>query len=164
MKSKTEKATFAAGCFWGIEAAFKQLKGVTGTTVGYTGGSFENPTYENVCSNKTGHAEAVEVVFDPKKVTYDQLLKVFWQIHDPTQFNRQGPDVGSQYRSVIFYYTSKQKKLADASLKNEQKKHAKPIATKIVKASKFWPAEEYHQDYYGKHKLAACAINIIKKL
>ena len=161
---KTEKATFAAGCFWGIESAFKQVKGVVKTTVGYTGGNFDKPTYEDVCSNKTEHAEAVEVVFDPKKVTYDQLLRVFWQIHDPTQFNRQGPDVGSQYRSVIFYYNSKQKKLAETSLQKEQKKHTKSIATKTAKVSKFWPAEEYHQDYYGKHKLAGCAINIMKKL
>lgn len=151
MAVKTEKATFAAGCFWGIEAAFKQVKGVVSTTVGYTGGSLEKPTYESVCSDKTGHAEAVEVVFDPKKTSYEKLLKVFWKIHDPTQVNRQGPDVGSQYRSVVFYHNAEQKRTAEASLEKEQKKHAKPIATKIVKASKFWPAEEYHQDYYGKH-------------
>ncbi len=163
MKSKTEKATFAAGCFWGIESAFKQVKGVTSTIVGYTGGSLEKPTYENVCNDKTGHAEAVLVEFDPKKVTYEKLLQVFWKIHDPTQFNRQGPDVGSQYRSVIFYHNTKQKNLAEASLKKEQKSHAKPIATKTVRVSKFWPAEEYHQDYYGKHKLTGCAINIMKR-
>ena len=156
-KPKLEKATFAAGCFWGIEAAFKQVKGVI-TTVGYTGGSLEKPTYGDVCSGKTGHAEAVLVEFDPKKVTYDQLLKAFWNMHDPTQLNRQGPDVGSQYRSVIFYHDQKQKELAEASLAKEQKIHAKPIATKIVKASKFWPAEEYHQDYYGKHNIAGCGI------
>lgn len=157
MKSKTEKATFAAGCFWGIEAAFKQIKGVLSTTVGYTGGSLDKPTYKDVCSGKTGHAEAVLVEFDPKKVTYDQILKIFWKIHDPTQINRQGPDVGSQYRSTIFYHDQKQKKAALSSLAKEQKRHAKPIATKIVKATKFWPAEDYHQDYYGKHE-AGCAI------
>lgn len=150
-KPELEKAIFAAGCFWGIEAAFKQLKGVVSTRVGYTGGSFENPSYEDVCSDKTGHAEAVEVSFDPKQVSYEELLKLFWRVHDPTQVNRQGPDVGSQYRSAIFYTSAQQKKTAEASKDREQKKHARPIATKIVKASKFWPAEEYHQDYYRKH-------------
>ena len=159
---KTEKATFAAGCFWGIEAAFKKTIGVISTTVGYTGGSTDKPTYENVCNDNTGHAEAVEVKFDPKKIAYEKLLKIFWKIHDPTQFNRQGPDVGSQYRSSIFYRTAEQKKLAEESLKKEQKTHAKLISTKIIKASKFWPAEEYHQDYYGKHRMAARAINIFK--
>lgn len=148
---KTEKAIFAAGCFWGIEAAFKQAKGVLSTCVGYTGGSMEKPTYENVCSDKSGHAEAVEVTFDPKKVAYEKLLDIFWRIHNPTQLNRQGPDVGSQYRSVIFYSDAKQKAAAEASMKREQNNHAKPIATKLVKAGKFWPAEDYHQDYYGKH-------------
>ncbi len=147
-----EKATFAAGCFWGVEAAFRNLKGVS-TQVGYTGGSLDNPTYEDVCSDKTGHAEAVEVTFDPQKNSYQKLLEIFWRIHDPTQFNRQGPDVGSQYRSVIFYHNAKQKKLALSSLAREQKKHAKPIATKIIPASKFWRAEEYHQNYYEKHKI-----------
>ncbi|MFA4819651.1 MAG: peptide-methionine (S)-S-oxide reductase MsrA [Candidatus Aenigmatarchaeota archaeon] len=146
-----EKATFAAGCFWGIEAAFKQVKGVVKTTVGYTGGSFKNPAYEDVCSGKTGHAEAVKIEFDPRKTSYQKLLEVFWRIHDPTQINRQGPDIGSQYRSVIFYHDSNQKKLSEASMTKEQRIHTKLIATKIVKASKFWPAEEYHQDYYGKH-------------
>ncbi|HIG97010.1 MAG TPA: peptide-methionine (S)-S-oxide reductase MsrA [Candidatus Aenigmarchaeota archaeon] len=150
-KTKLEKATFAAGCFWGIEAAFKQVKGVVKTTVGYTGGSFENPTYEDVCNGKTGHAEAVEVEFDPKKTSYQKLLEVFWRIHDPTQINRQGPDVGSQYRSVIFYHDSNQKKLSETSMKKGQKIHAKPITTKIVKVPKFWLAEDYHQDYHEKH-------------
>ena len=149
MKSKLEKAIFAAGCFWGIEAAFRKV-GVS-TQVGYTGGSFEKPTYDDVCSGKTGHAEAVLVEFDPKKVSYEKLLELFWKIHDPTQVNRQGPDVGSQYRSVIFYFSASQKKLAEASMKKEQKKHEKKIATRIVKASEFWRAEEYHQDYHGKH-------------
>ncbi len=161
---KTEKATFAAGCFWHVEAALKQVKGVTGTTVGYTGGDYDNPAYEDVCGDRTGHAEAVEVVFAPQKISYQKLLEIFWRVHDPTQFNRQGPDIGSQYRSVIFYHNQKQKDLAESSLKNEQKKHAKPVATHIVKASKFWPAEEYHQDYYEKHKLAACATGMVKRL
>lgn len=150
-KEKKEKATFAAGCFWGIEAAFREVKGVVNATSGYTGGSFEKPSYEDVCSSKTGHAEAVMVEFDPSKVSYKQLLELFWKIHDPTQVNRQGPDVGSQYRSVIFYQNANQKKSAEVSLKKEQKRHAKPIATKLVKASKFWPAEEYHQRYHEKH-------------
>jgi len=151
MLMKTEKAIFAAGCFWGIEAAFRQVKGVISTQVGYTGGSFSKPAYEDVCSGKTGHAEAVLVEIDPSKVSYTDLLKLFWKVHDPTQLNRQGPDVGSQYRSVIFYCNVSQKKLAEESMKKEQKKHAREIATKVVKASKFWPAENYHQDYYGKH-------------
>lgn len=155
-KSKLKKATFAAGCFWGIEAAFRKAKGVVKTTVGYTGGDFDNPTYEDVCSNRTGHAEAVEVIFEPKKISYEKLLSIFWKIHDPTQVNRQGPDIGSQYRSVIFYHNQEQKQAAASSLVKEQKKHGKPIATVIVKASKFWPAEEYHQDYCGKHADKVC--------
>ena len=150
-KSKPEKAAFAAGCFWGIEAAFKDAKGVVKTIVGYTGGSFEKPTYEDVCSGKTGHAEAVLVEFDPKKISYEKLLELFWKIHDPTQVNRQGPDVGSQYRSAIYCHTAAQKRMAEASKEKAQKKHSKPIATKIIKASKFWAAEDYHQDYYAKH-------------
>lgn len=156
MKHKPEKATFAAGCFWGVEAAFRKVKGVVSTRVGYTGGSFEKPTYENVCSHKTGHAEAVEVTFDPKHVSYEKLLALFWRIHDPTQVNRQGPDVGSQYRSVIFHHNTRQRAAALASLEKKQKKHAKPISTQIIPAAKFWRAEEYHQKYYEKHKLATC--------
>lgn len=156
MKPKTQKATFAAGCFWGIEAAFRKAGGVVGTRVGYTGGSLDNPTYEDVCSHKTGHAEAVEITFDPQKVAYEKLLQLFWKIHDPTQVNRQGPDVGSQYRSVIFYHNTKQKKFAIASKEKEQKKHAKPISTQIVPATKFWRAEEYHQRYLEKRGSNIC--------
>lgn len=152
---KTQKATFAAGCFWGIEAAFRKAKGVIKTTVGYTGGSLANPTYEDVCSNKTRHAEAVLLEFDPKKISYQKLLEIFWNVHDPTQVNRQGPDVGSQYRSVIFYHNQGQKEAAISSLAKEQKKHAHPIATKIAKAEKFWKAEEYHQQYLEKRNVKA---------
>lgn len=144
------KATFAAGCFWHVEAAFRKMKGVR-TKVGYTGGSTKKPSYEGVCSGKTGHAEAVLVEFDPKKISYEELLEMFWSSHDCTQLNRQGPDVGSQYRSVIYYHNAVQKKAAQASLEKEQKKRVRPIVTKIVKAAKFWPAEEYHQDYFRKH-------------
>lgn len=148
---KTEKATFAAGCFWGVQAAFDQTKGVLRTEVGYTGGTTKNPTYEDVCSDETGHAEAVLVEFDPKKVSYQELLEIFWKIHDPTQFNRQGPDVGTQYRSAIFYHSKKQKAAALASKEKAQKKFKRPIATKIENAKEFYPAEEYHQKYYKKH-------------
>ncbi|HLC67768.1 MAG TPA: peptide-methionine (S)-S-oxide reductase MsrA [archaeon] len=146
-----EKATFAAGCFWHVEAAFRRVKGVISATSGYTGGSTEKPSYEDVCSDKTGHAEAVLVEFDPTQITYSNLLKTFWRVHDPTQLNRQGNDVGSQYRSVIYYHNDAQEKAAIDAVKKEQEKHGKPVATKIVKASKFWPAEEYHQNYFGKH-------------
>lgn len=155
-KPKTEKATFAAGCFWGVEVAFRKVIGVVKTSAGYTGGSLDKPTYGDVCSNKTGHAEAVCVEFDPQKISFQKLLEIFWKIHDPTQLNRQGPDVGSQYRSVIFFHNAAQKKAAEASLKKEQKKHAAPIATRTVRASKFWPAEDYHQQYYEKHTGKTC--------
>ena len=154
--AKTETATFAAGCFWGVEASFRQVKGVISTRVGYTGGNKENPTYEQVCSHTTGHAEAVEVVFDPGVVTYTQLLDVFWSIHDPTQMNRQGPDVGSNYRSAIFYHSQEQRELAEASLNKAQESprfRGKKIVTQIVPASTFWPAEEYHQQYFEKRGL-----------
>ncbi|MFX1390818.1 MAG: peptide-methionine (S)-S-oxide reductase MsrA [Promethearchaeota archaeon] len=151
---KTEKAIFAAGCFWGVEANFRKLDGVISTRVGYTGGSFSEPTYKDVCSHKTGHAEAIEITFDPSKVTYDELLEVFWSIHDPTTLNRQGPDVGSQYRSAIFYINSEQKEKALSS-KNKleaSKRFKNPIVTQIVPASDFWEAEEYHQQYAEKRK------------
>ncbi|MBI2664292.1 peptide-methionine (S)-S-oxide reductase MsrA [Candidatus Woesearchaeota archaeon] len=151
-----ELATFAAGCFWHVEAAFRKVKGVVSTRVGYTGGSYENPGYRDVCSGKTGHAEAVEVAFDPKKVSYDELLKVFWSSLDPTQLNRQGPDAGSQYRSAIFYHNAAQKKAAAASLDDEQKKYKAKIVTEIRKAEKFFEAEEYHQQYLEKRGLATC--------
>ena len=155
---KTEKATFAAGCFWGVEAAFRQIKGVISTQVGYTGGNMENPSYEDVCSDETGHAEAVEVTFDPKKVSYGKLLEVFWNNHNPTQGNRQGPDVGTQYRSAVFYHNVKQKELAEKSMKEEQKKYDKKITTEIKPAEKFFRAEEYHQQYLEKRGLSTCHI------
>lgn len=155
-----EKATFAAGCFWGVEAAFRQVAGVVDTQVGYTGGSMDRPTYEDVCSDRTGHAEAVEVTFDPSRVAYDQLLDVFWKIHNPTLKDRQGPDVGSQYRSVIFYHGPEQEKAARASREKLEKsgKYKRPIVTQIVPAGKFWRAEDYHQRYFEKHGGPSCHI------
>ena len=153
---KTEKATFATGCFWQVEEAFSNVEGVVSTMVGYTGGKTKNPTYEKVCTDATGHAEAVHVEFNPSKVSYEELLDVFWGINDPTQLNRQGPDVGSQYRSAIFYHDEKQKKAAISSMEKLQKSEkykTKKIMTQIAKAEKFYPAEEYHQKYFQKHKL-----------
>ena len=153
-----EKATFGAGCFWHVEEAFRHLKGVHATKVGYSGGTTKNPTYEDVCTDKTGHAEVIEVTYDPKIITYEELLQVFWDIHDPTTKNRQGPDVGTQYRSVIFYHTPEQKTKAELSKKNleQLKKYSKKIVTEILEAPTFYPAEEYHQQYLAKHGLAAC--------
>ena len=147
---------FGAGCFWGVEEAFRTTPGVVGTEVGYSGGDFDNPTYQDVCSDITGHAEVVKVEYEPEKISYEELLKVFWNIHDPTQFNRQGPDFGLQYRSVIFYFDDEQKKEAEKSLKDEQKKYEKPIATKIKKAEQFWRAEEYHQKYVMRTGKKVC--------
>lgn len=154
------KATFAAGCFWGVEAAFRQLSGVTSTAVGYTGGQTPNPTYEQVCTDRTGHAEAVEVEYDPARVTYEQLLGAFWQLHDPTQLNRQGPDHGSQYRSAIFYHTPEQQAAAEASRAQlaESGKFKRPIVTQIVPAGEFHRAEEYHQQYLEKRGQSSCHI------
>lgn len=152
------KATFAAGCFWGVEEVFRQMKGVVSTTVGYTGGIFENPTYEDVCTGKTGHAEAVEVEFEPTQVSYEELLTVFFESHDPTTLNRQGPDIGTQYRSAVFYHTAEQMVAAKA-MKEELGKsglYRKPIVTEIVRASKFYRAEEYHQRYLEKRGLTRC--------
>lgn len=151
---KTQKATFAAGCFWGVQAAFDKVKGVVSTRVGYMGGRTKNPTYEDVCTDRTGHAETVEVTFDPKKVSYEKLLEVFWSVHDPTQLNRQGPDVGTQYRSVIFYSSEAQKEAATKSKEKIQasaKFRKGKIVTSIEPVKEFWPAEEYHQGYYEKH-------------
>jgi len=156
-----QKATFAAGCFWGVEAAFRQVEGVLSTQVGYTGGQTENPTYKQVCSDRTGHAEAVEVTYDPEKVSYKDLLQVFWSIHDPTQHNRQGPDVGSQYRSAIFHHNGLQAKAAEESRKELERsgKFRRPIATEIAPAGPFYRAEDYHQQYYEKRGIGSCPTN-----
>lgn len=155
-----DKATFGAGCFWGVEAEFRKISGVVSTLVGYGGGKKENPTYQEVCTDTTGHAELVEVTFDPAKVSYEQLLEVFWQNHDPTTRNRQGPDVGSQYRSVIFYHSPAQEASARASKEKLDKsgKFRRPIVTEIAPAPPFYKAEEYHQRYLEKRGLATCHI------
>lgn len=157
-----EKAVFAAGCFWGVEESFRKLHGVTATRVGYTGGHHDNTTYKDVCSGRTGHAEAVEVTYNPKEIEYDELLSIFWKIHDPTTLNRQGPDVGSQYRSAIFYLTPEQKRKAEESKRrmNETRKFRRPIVTEITAASEFWEAEEYHQKYLSKNKRGSCKTHI----
>ena len=150
----TEKATFGAGCFWGVEAAFRRVEGIVSTTVGYSGGTSENPTYEDVCTGKTGHAEVVEVEYDPFRVSYEELLEMFWDNHDPTTPNRQGPDIGTQYRSAIFFHTPEQEAAARASKKKVQGRFKNLIVTEITPASKFYRAEEYHQRYFEKHRLA----------
>jgi peptide-methionine (S)-S-oxide reductase len=154
------KATFAAGCFWGVEATFRQLPGVISTRVGYTGGSTTNPTYKEVCTDTTGHAEAVEIEYDPARLSYDKLLEVFWENHDPTQLNRQGPDWGKQYRSAIFFHTPDQETAARKSKEQLEKsrRFSKPIATQIVPAVAFFEAEDYHQQYLEKKGLASCHI------
>jgi len=149
---KMQKATFGAGCFWGVEAAFRKISGVLSTSAGYMGGTLENPTYKDVCTDKTGHAEVVEVIFDPSLVSYDQLLTRFWEIHDPTTPNRQGPDIGTQYRSVIFCYNAEQESAARVSKEYLQKtgRYKRNIVTEITRASTFYRAEEYHQQYLEK--------------
>src|SRR5271157_1074318 len=156
----SEKATFGAGCFWGVEAAYRQIKGVIATAVGYEGGHTDNPTYGDVCSHTTGHAEVVQVEYDPERVSYEDLLKVFWENHDPTQLNRQGPDVGDQYRSVIFYNSPEQQKAAEASKEQRAQsgKYRRPIVTQIVPAQTFYVAEDYHQQYLEKRGLSTCNI------
>ena len=149
---------FGAGCFWGVEAAFRQVKGVAATAVGYSGGHLDNPTYKDVCSGRTGHAEVVEVEYDPAQVTYDDLLKVFWENHDPTTMNRQGPDVGAQYRSAIFFHSPEQEAAAKASKEQAQRLFKNKIVTEITPASEFYRAEEYHQQYLEKRGLAHCSI------
>ena len=153
-----EKATFGAGCFWGVEAAFRRLAGVKETAVGYMGGSLENPTYQDVCTDRTGHAEVVEVTFDPEVISFHDLLNVFWENHDPTTKNRQGPDVGAQYRSAIFFHSNEQEEVAKRSRDEAQKSFKRPIVTEIVPAADFWRAEEYHQQYLEKRGLSHCHI------
>ncbi len=155
-----DKAFFAAGCFWGVESTFQSLDGVVSTTVGYTGGKVKNPSYELVCTGITGHAEAVEVVYDSKVISYKQLLDTFFELHDPTTLNRQGPDVGTQYRSAIFYNNTEEKSLAEDTINeiNESGKFPNKVVTEVVSASNFYNAEEYHQDYYKKRGLTGCAI------
>lgn len=155
-----EKATFGAGCFWGIELAFRKVKGVKSTIVGYLGGTLENPTYEDVCSGETGHAEVVQVEYNPSEVSYEDILEVFWKIHDPTTLNRQGPDIGTQYRSAIFFHSPEQKAAAVASKQRLDKSglYKSPIVTEITPVSQFYPAEEYHQRYLEKRGLSSCKI------
>jgi peptide-methionine (S)-S-oxide reductase len=154
------KATFAAGCFWGVEATFRQLPGVISTRVGYTGGQTQNPTYKEVCTDTTGHAEAVEIDYDPAKLSYETLLDTFWENHDPTQLNRQGPDWGKQYRSAIFFHSPEQEAAARASKERLEKSHrfSKPIVTQVVPAGAFFEAEDYHQQYLEKRGMASCHI------
>jgi len=154
-----KQAAFGAGCFWGVQYQFDQIEGVTKTVVGYMGGKTKNPSYKAVCTDKTGHAETVYIEFDENIISYDELLDVFWRIHNPAQKNRQGLDVGSQYRSVIFYYTPKQKELAERSKEKVEKEILKkPVATEIVAASSFYPAEEYHQKYLEKNGAVGCPV------
>ena len=150
------KATFGAGCFWGVEAAFRRLDGVTATRVGYAGGATDNPSYKEVCSDRTGHAEVVEVTFDDERIPYEALLATFWAEHDPTQLNRQGPDVGSQYRSAIFVHDEGQRAAAERSREAVQARSSKPVVTQIEDAPPFWEAEDYHQRYLEKRGLASC--------
>lgn len=155
-----ETATFAAGCFWGVEETFRQVPGVVETTVGYLGGHTANPTYKDVCTDETGHAEVVQVTFDPSKVSYDKLLDVFWSAHDPTTLNRQGPDIGTQYRSAIFFHSSEQERQARASKEKMQAsgKFRRPVVPEITPASTFYSAEDYHQKYLAKRGLSHCHI------
>ena len=157
---KTEKATFGAGCFWGVEETFRKLQGVKSTTVGYAGGMQHDPTYEDVCTDATGHAEVLEIEFDPAEITYNELLDVFWSNHNPTTLNRQGPDVGAQYRSAIFFRNPQQEAAARASKEKRQQsgKHSREIVTEISPASQFWEAEDYHQQYLEKRGMAHCRV------
>lgn len=152
----TARATFGAGCFWGVEAAFRQLPGVADALAGYEGGTTEHPTYRDVCTHRTGHAEVVEVTYDPARISYEQLLETFWSMHDPTTRDRQGPDVGSQYRSVIFYHTPEQQAAAEASkaAADASGRFRRPIVTQIVPAQSFYRAEDYHQRYFEKNGIA----------
>jgi peptide-methionine (S)-S-oxide reductase len=155
-----KKATFAAGCFWGVEAAFRRVEGVTATRVGYIGGRTDNPTYEQVCSHTTGHAEAVEVTFDDEQVSYEQLLDVFWANHDPTQKNRQGWDIGDNYRTEIFVHDDEQREIGEASKRREQGRYRKEIVTEVTPAPSFWEAEDYHQQYLEKRGRSTCTARL----
>jgi peptide-methionine (S)-S-oxide reductase len=155
-----KKATFGAGCFWGVEAAFRQLDGVMKTEVGYEGGTLDRPTYEDVCSHTTGHAEVVEVTYDPERISYEELLDVFWRKHDPTQLNRQGWDVGDQYRSVVFVHDEEQRAAAEDSKEREQANWRRPIVTVVEPAQTFWPAEDYHQQYLEKRGRSSCTAEL----
>ena len=152
MPERTDTVSFGAGCFWQVEAAYREVPGVVATEVGYEGGHVDNPTYEQVCTGTTGHAEVTQVTFDPERVSFEELLEMFWKVHDPTQVDRQGPDVGSQYRTVVFYNSDEQRQVAEASKEAEQARHKDPIATSIEPATGFWPAEDYHQCYLQKRQ------------
>lgn len=158
--TKLEKATFGAGCFWGVEETFRNLPGVTSTAVGYSGGTYQNPTYKDVCSGRTGHAEVVQIMYDPSQISYEDLLEVFWKCHNPTTRNRQGWDIGSQYRSAIYFYTPQQERIALASKEAHQPTGllARKIVTEITPASTFYRAEEYHQQYLAKRGMGACHV------
>ncbi|MCJ7832021.1 MAG: peptide-methionine (S)-S-oxide reductase MsrA [Actinobacteria bacterium] len=156
-----DKATFGAGCFWHVEAAFREIPGVTGTRVGYAGGQVDDPSYEEVCSHRTGHAEVVEVEFDPEQVSYGHLLAEFWTMHDPTQLNRQGPDIGANYRSIIIAHDDDQRALAEASKVALAERSPRPIVTEIIGEVSFWPAEDYHQQYFEKKGISSCAVTVM---
>lgn len=156
----TQRATFAAGCFWQVEADYRKIDGVVRTEVGYMGGAVDNPTYEDVCTDRTGHAEVTQVEFDPQRVSYEQLVEMFWDVHDPTQVNRQGPDVGTQYRSAIFTHDEDQALIAKRSLAKAQARFSRPIATEILPAQAFWTAEDYHQRYLEKRGMASCTLEL----
>jgi peptide-methionine (S)-S-oxide reductase len=163
--SKSEKATFGAGCFWCVEAVFERVDGVASVTVGYAGGTTPDPSYEAVCTGKTGHAEVIQITYNPTTVSYEQLLRIFWECHDPTTLNRQGADVGTQYRSVIFYHDEAQKQAAEKSKQSAQKNLRNPIVTEILSLKNFYPAEKYHQDYYTNNPNAPyCRLIITPKL
>ena len=156
--ARREKATFAAGCFWGVESSFRQLPGVLDVTVGYSGGTTEDPTYPQVCTGTTGHAEVAQVSFDPDQIPYERLLDAFWAMHDPTTLNRQGPDVGTQYRSAIFFHSPEQEREARVSLSAAQQRLTRPIVTEVTPFSQLWPAEDYHQRYFEKNGIAGCRL------
>lgn len=158
MESTYQLATFGAGCFWGVEEAFRSLPGVIATQVGYVGGTLENPTYQDVCTDKTGHAEVVQIEFDPAKIGFAELVKTFLEVHDPTQLNRQGPDFGTQYRSAVFFHSAEQEAIARDVIHAARASHSKPIVTEVTPASVFYPAEEYHQKYLMKRGLGSCHI------